>query len=118
MLGDARLARRAVQLVDFLAAAPDKSFPRQMDDDGELEALYRFVNNEKVQPELLLAPHYRATSARAAEAGRVIVIHDTTGFSFGGETQREGLGRVKTGGQGFNAHAALVVGLEQGSRSE
>lgn len=114
MLGDARLSRRAVQLVDLLAAAPDKSFPRQMDDDGELEALYRFVNNEKVQPELLLAPHYRATSCRASEAGRVIVIHDTTGFSFGGETQREGLGRIKKGGQGFNAHAALVVGLETG----
>jgi len=113
-LGDTRLTKRAIQLVDVLAAAPDKSFPRQVDSEGELEALYRFVNNEKVTPELLLAPHYRATAARAAEAGRVIVVHDTTGFSFGGETPREGLGRIKKGGQGFNAHVGLVVGLEAG----
>ncbi len=114
-LGDARLTRRAVHLVDRLAAAPAKSFPLQVENDGELEALYRFVNNEKVAPELLLEPHYRATALRAAEQGQVIVIHDTTGFSFGGETRRKGLGRIKTGGQGFNAHAALVVSLSTGA---
>lgn len=113
-LGDERLTKRAVQIVERLAAAPAKSFPLQTESEGELEALYRFVNNDEVEPERLLEPHYAATTKRAAEAGRVIVVHDTTGFSFGGETRREGLGRIKRGGQGFNAHVALVVGLKTG----
>src|SRR6184192_3106255 len=92
-LGDSRLTKRAVSIVDRLAADPDRSFPALIDDDGELEALYRFVNNERVEPEVLLEPHYRATAARAAAETRVIVAHDTTGFSFGGEVHRSGLGR-------------------------
>jgi hypothetical protein len=113
-LGDERLTRRAVQIVERLAAAPAKSFPLQTASDGELEGLYRFVNNEQVEPERILEPHYTATAKRAADAGRVIVVHDTTVFSFGGETQREGLGRIKKGGQGFTAHTALVVGVQTG----
>jgi hypothetical protein len=114
-LGDVRLERRALSLVDRLATDPDKSFPALVTDDGELEALYRFVNNERVEPELLLEPHFRATAKRAAAANRVIVAHDTTGFSFGGEVCRSGLGRIKTGGQGFYLHGALVIGEETGA---
>lgn len=105
-------------IVNALAEAPAKSFPALASDDGELEAMYRFVNNERVKPELLLEPHYQATARRAAEVGRVIVIHDTTAFSFGGESRRSGLGRLKGtndhGSQGFFAHTALVASLEAG----
>jgi len=117
-LGDSRLEERALKVVETLAAAPDESFPTQTSDDGELEALYRFLNNGRVEPELLLAPHYRETFRRAAAEKSVIVIHDTTGFSFGGETRRKGLGRMKSGGangsQGFYAHVALVAASETG----
>lgn len=113
-LGDARLERRAVQIVDALASAPDDSFPSQTSDDGELEALYRFLNNDRVDLESLLAAHVCATAARASEAGDVLVVHDTTGFSFGGETKRRGLGRIKKSGQGFNAHVGLVVRAADG----
>jgi hypothetical protein len=114
-LGDSRLTKRAVSIVDRLAADPDRSFPTLIDDDGELEALYRFVNNERVEPEALLERHYQATAARASVESRVIVAHDTTGFSFGGEVPRSGLGRIKTGGQGFYLHAALVIGETTGA---
>jgi len=86
-LGDARLDRRAVQIAECLSTAPDASFPDVTSDDGELEALYRFVNNGRVTAEQLLLPHYEATGRRAALTGRVIVAHDTTGFSFGGEVE-------------------------------
>ncbi len=118
-LGDARLEKRAVTIAESLAATPDASFPRSTSDDGELEALYRFLNNERIRPELLLAPHYEATARRAAAADRVVVIHDTTGFSFGGETRRKGLGRMKTASahhsQGFYGHAALVASADSGA---
>ena len=117
-LGDGRLERRVLKVADALAATPDESFPMVTADDGELEALYRFLNNERVEPEQLLAPHYRQTARRASEAANVLVIHDTTGFSFGGETRRKGLGRMKSPGQhasqGFYAHVALVASIETG----
>lgn len=114
-LGDARLERRAVRIAEVFAASPGDSFPSQAGDDAELEALYRFLNNERFDADELLEPHVEQTAARAAAAERVIVIHDTTVFSFGGETKREGLGRIKKGGQGFSAHVGLVVGHEEGA---
>ena len=113
-LGDARLHRRALRIAELLAARPGDSFPEQSGDDTELEALYRFLNNDRVDAEALLGPHMQMTAARAAAAGEVIVIHDTTVFSFGGESKRQGLGRLKKGGQGFSAHVGMVVGLEDG----
>jgi len=66
----------------------------------------------------VLAGHYEATAARAASEGQVLVIHDTTGFSFGGETRRKGLGRMKKASahpsQGFYWHAALVATADAG----
>lgn len=117
-LGDGRLEKRALKVVEALVAAPDESFPALTSDDGELEALYRFLNNGRIEPELLLAPHYRETARRASEAGNVLVIHDTTGFSFGGETRRKGLGRMKSvsqhASQGFYGHVALVAAAQTG----
>jgi hypothetical protein len=117
--GDRRLDKRAVKIVEAIAAAPSDGFPKVMSDDGELEALYRFLNNERVELESVLAPHFRETTRRAEAAGRVLVIHDTTGFSFGGETRRSGLGRMKRAGehaaQGFYGHFALVASSETGA---
>lgn len=113
-LGDSRLNRRAVRIAEVLAASPCDSFPAQAGEDAELEALYRFLSNERVNADSLLDPHMQMTAARAVAARNVIVIHDTTVFSFGGEATREGLGRIKKGGQGFSAHVGLVVGLEDG----
>jgi len=114
-LGDARLARSAVKIVGALATSPGDSFPNQADGDAELEAFYRFVNNDRVEAEDLLAPHVQQTARRAAAAGNVLVLHDTTTFSFKGESTRAGLGRIKKGGQGFSAHVGLVVGRDDGA---
>jgi hypothetical protein len=113
-LGDARLEKRAVKIVESLASSPGDSFPVQAGDDAELEALYRFLNNDRLDGEVLLEPHVQQTALRARAAQRVIVVHDTTVFSFGGEAKREGLGRIKKGGQGFSAHVGLVVGQDDG----
>src|SRR6478609_10122408 len=68
--GDRRLERRAVKIVGAVAAAPSDGFPKVMSDDGELEALYRFLRNERVELESVLAPHFRETKRRAEAAGR------------------------------------------------
>lgn len=106
-LGDPRRSRRLGQVVDKLRAFPAASFPVAMGSAGQLEALYRFVNNPAVTMEQILQPHFEATVERAGAAERVLVLHDTTYFTFQGE--REGLGRINSSDHGFWGHFSLAV---------
>ena len=99
-LGDDRLNRRLGLLADQVAERPGESFPKALN-DSDLEAAYRFFGNELVTPEAILAPHFRQTVRRGEAESRVLVVHDTTQFEFGGQTKREGLGRLIRPGQGF-----------------
>jgi hypothetical protein len=111
-LGDARLGRRLGLLADRLAERPGESFPKVLD-DAELEAAYRFFGNDQVTPEGILAPHFRQSARRAAELPRIVVAHDTTQFEFGGQTKREGLGRlIKPSAQGFFGHFSLAMSAD------
>lgn len=107
-LGDERLSRRLGILADLVAQRPDVGFPKALD-DAELEAAYRFFGNDRVTPEAILAPHFRQSARRAREHECVLVVHDTTEFEFGGQTKREGLGRLLRPGQGFFGHFSLAV---------
>jgi IS4 transposase len=107
-LGDKRLAERLVRLAEQLAKAPGQSFPKAAGSEAALEATYRFLGNEDVTPEAILAPHIAATVARCEFASTVFVAHDTTEFRFSSE--REGLGRVAGDTtHGFLGHFALAV---------
>jgi hypothetical protein len=107
--GDGRLNRRVVDLTTRLANDPEASFPVATENDATLEGTYRFLNNERVTPERILAPHLRMTLDRIA-GNQLVVAHDTTEFNFG-DSPREDLGRVGQGkSHGFYAHVALAVG--------
>jgi len=111
-LGDARLSKRLCSLADQLAARPSASFPKAFD-DAELEAAYRFFGNDEVTPDAILAPHLRQTARRAAEAARIIVVHDTTAFEFGGQSKRAGLGHlIRPAAQGFFGHFSLALSAD------
>jgi hypothetical protein len=111
-LGDARLSKRLCTLADQLSARPGASFPKALD-DAELEAAYRFFGNEEVTPEAILAPHFRQSARRAAAPARIIVVHDTTAFAFGGQVKREGLGHlIKPSAQGFFGHFSLALAAD------
>lgn len=110
-LGDGRLSQRLGLLIDSLGDRPGESFPRALD-DAELEAAYRFFGNDKVTPEAILAPHFRQTARRAAARTDVLVVHDTTQFEFGGDSKREGLGRLIRPGQGFFGHFAFATSAD------
>jgi hypothetical protein len=111
-LGDDRLNRRLGLLADRLAVRPGASFPKALD-DAELEAAYRFFGNDRVDPEEIIAPHFRQSVRRAAAHERVIVAHDTTQFEFGGATKRPGLGRlIRPSAQGFFGHFSLAISAD------
>jgi hypothetical protein len=105
--GDVRLTKRLLRIVEGLSPNPAASLPDAAGSDGQLEGTYRFLENEKVTPQGILAPHYAATARRAKEAGLVLCAHDTTELAY--STAREGLGRINDGGRGFFAHVALAL---------
>ena len=111
-LGDGRLSKRLCLLADQLSARPGDSFPKALD-AAELEAAYRFFGNDNVTPEAILAPHFRQSARRAASTDRIIVVHDTTAFEFGGQTKRDGLGHlIKPAAQGFFGHFSLALAAD------
>lgn len=106
-LGDVRRSRRLERIVERMQARPNASFPAIMTDPSELEAVYRFLSSDHVQPDAILEPHLQASVARASIETTVLAVHDTTNFEFMGE--REGLGRVHVNDHGFWGHFALAV---------
>ncbi|MCZ6493185.1 MAG: IS4 family transposase, partial [Planctomycetota bacterium] len=111
-LGDDRLNARRDRLIDVLAQSPDVGFPEACTSDGEVEALYRFLRNPRVSLAAVLEPHLVATQQRCRALDEVLVIHDTTEFSFAGEHVRTGLTALGPRRQGFWVHAALAVSAE------
>jgi hypothetical protein len=107
-LGDERRSARLERIGQRLALDPSKGFPEAMASEGQLEALYRFVNNDDVSFGRILDPHGRMTARRCAEHDDVLVLHDTTSMEFVGA--RRGLGRLETSARsGFFLHASLAV---------
>lgn len=109
-LGDPRLARRGELVATRVAQNPGLSFPKIFADEIELEGFYRFVRNDSVTGEKLLAPHVRNTVRRIEESGTpALCVHDTTTFKFIG---RQKLGVVEGNRRGFLAHASLAFGID------
>lgn len=111
-LGDPRRARRLLWLADQVGQAPGQSFPKIASDPSELEAMYRFFGSEHVEWEAVLAPHVQATIARCETESVVLVVHDTTEFSFRTEDARQGMGYLSGGARGFEGHFALAVSAD------
>lgn len=96
-------------LIGKLQEAPSLSFPQVFQDSAELEACYRFLSNVKVTPEAILSSQYDEVTSRAAAEDEVIVVHDTTQFFYGIDSNRRGLGRVRKSNNAFFAHVSLVL---------
>lgn len=111
-LGDKRLDRRLQRIAERVSHSPSMSLPRIFKNPSQLEGVYRFIENEKVDAEAILAPHQEKTWQRAYHHDVILVLHDTTAFSFGGGA-RDGMGVVDpTDIPGFYMHASFGVGLD------
>jgi hypothetical protein len=92
------------------------------------KAAYRFFSNDRVSEAEILAGHFQATRDRfQATPGMVLVLHDTTEFSFqrekkqaigvtcrpyGGRKGRDGRPRLHTV-CGILLHSSLVVTVDE-----
>ncbi len=97
--------------------------PLACQDWANTKAAYRFLSSERFGEDAILAGHFQATASRfAATAGLVLVVQDTTEFSFRwakpgtiGAIGRVPIGRDRDGNPrahtrcGLLMHASLVV---------
>jgi hypothetical protein len=114
-LGDERRTKRLIRIAEALEKDPVASFPDAMDSVAELEALYRFVNNEAFALQEVLESPANAAFKRARQEECVIAVHDSTQFTF--STERDGFGATTHGqiANGFLAHASLLVAERDGT---
>jgi hypothetical protein len=81
---DLRLGRRLRTLLEQLSEGPGQSLPLVCQDWANAKAAHRFLSNEHVDEDEILAGHINATRARLATVrdAPVLVLHDTTEFSW------------------------------------
>lgn len=115
VLGDQRREQRLIRLAELCRAAPRASFPDIAPTTADLTALYRFLGSPAVRPDAILEPHSQQSAKRCADAGKALVVHDTTELGFPGESRRK-LGRLAGKDPGFFAHVALAVTADGSQR--
>ena len=76
--GDKRLDKRLGKVIEELGAKPILSIPAATHARAEMEAAYRFFDNDKVSPEKILQPHIDATHERISQSDFVLLVQDTT----------------------------------------
>src|SRR4051812_47365233 len=80
---DARLTKRLKMFVQRLAEGIGESIPMACQDWANTKAAYRFLSNERVGENDILAGHFASTRDRfRATDGWVLVLHDTSEFIF------------------------------------
>jgi len=123
---DERLSKRLRKLVAQIGSAMGQSIPLVCQDWANTKAAYRFFANDRVSEADILAGHFQSTRDRAvAVDGPVLVLHDTTEFSYQREnvdaigiTKAINSGRDKAGRVrahtvcGILMHSSLAVTIE------
>src|ERR1700751_5581265 len=123
---DERLNKRLRKLVAQIGSAMGQSIPLVCQDWANSKPAYRFFSNSWVSEADILAGHFQSTRERTlAAAGPMLVLHDTTEFSYQREdsdaigiTKSINSGRDKAGRLrshtvcGILMHSSLVVTTE------
>ena len=112
-LGDGRLERRMQQIVETMCKRPAASLPQLFPREADLEAVYRFLGNDRLSLGRILLGHVAHTVARAQSLRTVCVIHDSTEFAFPVRKRpRPGLEQFSESRQGFLCHFSVCVSAD------
>lgn len=82
---DMRLGKRFRKLLEQLSEGTGESIPFACQDWASTKAAYRFLSNERVKEETILAGHFHSTRDRFAATNSdspVLILHDTTEFTY------------------------------------
>ncbi len=110
-LGDPRRTDRLVKMATALAENPVASLPKSMRNWGDTVAAYRFLGNETITHEQILAPHWMQTREEAMQRKRVLLAADTTDINLSTHKTTLGAGPIGRGNtaRGFFVHTVLAM---------
>jgi len=104
-LGDERLDARVVTLLSALGNRPNLSIPAACGGRAEMQAAYRFFDNDKVTFAKVLEPHLQRTRERVTEQSVVLLVQDTSEIDLTRpEREVEGVGDLDGSRRGFLLH--------------
>ena len=114
---DARHGKRLRELIKQLSGRVGATTPLACQDWANTRAAYRFFDNSRVSEGNILAGHFAATRVRCESTGgaRMLVLHDTTEFSFKREDgEKIGILKRFSGAQPYTScgilmHSSLAV---------
>lgn len=108
-LGNQRLNRRLVQIVEDLASCPESSVPQASRSPAALQAMYRFWSNRRISAADILAAHRASTIERIETYPIVYAIQDTTDLDYTSHPATEGIGKLTGKTRGLKLHSVLCV---------
>jgi len=110
-LPDQRLNTRWANVLACLAAKPSDSIPQASNQPSQAKATYRFLENDRIRPDVLLQSFVRGTVENARGLATVYVIHDSTSFNYSSLKQTTGLGLLNDLEQarGIHLHTSLAL---------
>jgi hypothetical protein len=112
-LGDARLNKRLIKLVEDLASQPTASVPQACGSPAAVKATYRFWAYDHVSPASIRAAHIDGTRARTQGQALVIVVQDTTEVDLSRHPATRGLGPLASAHQrGILVHSCLALTMQ------
>jgi hypothetical protein len=111
-LGDVRRNQRVVTIATAMATNPAQSLPQMFLHPYDVKAAYHLFDHPEATPEQLQAGHQEVVQARLQQAGRYLLLEDTSEMSWAGHAPIPGLGPIGSGAaglQGFHLHTMLAV---------
>ena len=112
-LGDKRLNKRSIKLLERLGEKPTASIPNACNGWSETQAAYRFLSQPQIGWEDILSPHFSCTHERMRARPVVLCIQDSTELDFHGQ-DIEGLGTLSYKAQrGMYLHPTYAVSPER-----
>ena len=112
-LGDARLNRRLISLVEALADQPTSSVPEACGHWAATKGAYRFWSSDRVSVDAIQEAHRRSTMGRVRGHERVLAIQDTTSLDFTDHPATQGMGTLDhPARRGLKVHSVLLASTQ------
>jgi Transposase DNA-binding/Transposase Tn5 dimerisation domain len=112
-LGDHRLNKRAIKIIENLGLAPGRTIPQTFQAWNDIKACYNFFSNALVSDEKLINPHITNTMARICEYPVVLLLSDTSELDYTSKEAMHGRERVTNTKQGLWLHPTIAVTPER-----
>lgn len=109
-IGDKRLNERAKAILRGFHESIGNSIPDSFQTLKEVQACYRFFDNDMVHPSSILEPHINATLERIKAYKTVLLINDTTSLDYTKKKSIKNLGTLESDHcRGLFVHPTLAV---------